>query len=209
MTSILDYAGEVIGYQPSDTATQLHLKAIRAFTGVPKNSCSAGVLSEVDWLLPEYRTRLKMIRQYHRILNMDDQRLTKRVMLWDRCQHMATMNLSWSKEINLIFDQCGKGEVYSHGLTFHLKTILDTISQNFKKDQYDYLKTECANMSKLRTFLLFKQFGNTASHLTKPLTFLQRKTISKMRLGSLELRIESGRYHRPKLKGTLSRKHIF
>ena len=55
-------------------------------------------------------------------------------------------------------------------------------------------------MSKLRTFLLIKRFGSTASHLTIPLTFLQRKAISKIRLGSLELRIESGRYQRPLLK---------
>ena len=36
------------------------------------------VLSEVDWLLPEYRTRLNMVRQYNRVLKMDDGQLTKK-----------------------------------------------------------------------------------------------------------------------------------
>ena len=36
--------------------------------------------------------------------------------------------------------------------------------------------------------------------MTKPLTFFQRKHIAKIRLGSIALRIESGRYSRPRLE---------
>ena len=95
VTSIVDYAGEVIGFPSYDKATQLHLKAIRAYLGVPKNSCNVGVLSEVDWLLPEYRTRIRMIRQYSRMLNMEDSRLTKRIMLWDRRLNSSGTVSSW------------------------------------------------------------------------------------------------------------------
>ena len=38
------------------------------------------------------------------------------------------------------------------------------------------------------------------AYVTKPLTFLQKKHLSKLRLGSLELRIESGRFSRPRLE---------
>ena len=38
------------------------------------------------------------------------------------------------------------------------------------------------------------------AYVTKPLTFLQKKHLSKIRLGSLELRIESGRFSRPRLE---------
>ena len=78
VTSIVDYAGEVTGYTQYSRSVQLHARAIRAFLGLPKNSCNVGVLSEVDWLLPEYRTRIRMIRQYSRILSMSDSRLTKK-----------------------------------------------------------------------------------------------------------------------------------
>ena len=67
ITSISDYAGEVTGYTQYGKSVQLQSRAIRAFLGLPKNSCSIGVLSEVDWLLPEYRTRLRMVRQYNRM----------------------------------------------------------------------------------------------------------------------------------------------
>ena len=38
------------------------------------------------------------------------------------------------------------------------------------------------------------------AYVTKPLSFLQKKHLSKLRLGSLELRIESGRFSRPRLE---------
>jgi hypothetical protein len=43
--------------------------------GTTKNSCNVGVLSEVDWLLPKYRTRMKIIRMFNRIIKMDENRL--------------------------------------------------------------------------------------------------------------------------------------
>ena len=54
-------------------------------------------------------------------------------------------------------------------------------------------------MSKLRTFLTFKNFLSVPSYLTKPLTFVQKRIMAKIRLGSLALRIETGRYSRPRL----------
>ena len=54
-------------------------------------------------------------------------------------------------------------------------------------------------MPKLRTFVKFKNFSRTPSYLTKPLSFIQRKFIAKIRLGCLEIRIETGRYARPRL----------
>ena len=62
------------------------------------------------------------------------------------------------------------------------------------------LKQECIEKSKLRTFLLFKDFDEPAAYVRKPLTFQQRRIIAKLRLGCLPLRIETGRYTRPKLR---------
>ena len=61
------------------------------------------------------------------------------------------------------------------------------------------IKVECQNKPKLRTFVKFKEFSRTPSYLTKPLSFIQRKFLAKIRLGCLEIRIETGRYARPRL----------
>ena len=67
-------------------------------------------------------------------------------------------------------------------------------------DQADYLKNECMQQSKLRTFNKFKHFGSTPAYVIKPMSFYQRKQFAKLRLGSLELRIETGRFSRPRLE---------
>ena len=83
---------------------------------------------------------------------------------------------------------------------FSLKYTLDTLKDNFKVEQAEFLKTECEQKPKLRTFMTFKQFNSMPAYVTKPLSFLQKKHLSKLRLGSLELRIKSGRFSRPPLE---------
>ena len=85
-------------------------------------------------------------------------------------------------------------------LSFPLKRTIQTIKDKFLQDQVEYLKLECEQQTKLRTFIKFKQFGILPAYLTKPLTFFQRKHVAKIRLGSLALRIETGRYSRPRLE---------
>ena len=45
--------------------------------------------------------------------------------------------------------------------------------------------------------MLFKNFENLPPHIGKPLSFVERRTISKLRLGILPLRLETARYLRP------------
>ena len=116
-----------------------------------------GVMSEVDWLLPEYRTKIRMIRQYHRMLKMDESRLTKKVYLWDRSINNRNVVSSWTNEVKNTFYSCGLHLIFDDEIIFPLKLILDNIKAKFKIDQADYLKNECLQQSKLRTFNKFKQ----------------------------------------------------
>ena len=105
------------------------------------------------------------------------------------------------KQFNLvIFYTCGLHSVFDEEITFPLKMTLENIKAKFKIDQADYLKNECMQQSKLRTFNKFKHFGSTPAFVTKPMSFYQRKQFAKLRLGSLELRIETGRFSRPRLE---------
>ena len=89
---------------------------------------------------------------------------------------------------------------FDNNTAFPLKITINTIKERFRSDQAEYLKYECEQQSKLRTFIKFKQFGILPAYVTKPLSFFQRKHIAKLRLGSLEIRIESGRFSRPRLE---------
>ena len=76
VNSICDYGGEVTGFSSYICKKQLFLRAARAFLGLPKSSPTAAISLEIDWLEPKFRTQLKMIRQYNRVMLMSDNRLT-------------------------------------------------------------------------------------------------------------------------------------
>ena len=139
VTSIADYSGAVTGFDKYDSAMKLHLRAIRAFLGVPKNVCSVGLLSEVDLLLPQYRTNIHMIRQYHRLLCMDDSKLAKQIYLWDRALNENNIVKTWSTEVQYIFEQTNKLAIYSSNNIFILKSTVSDMTSSYKIKQQEHL----------------------------------------------------------------------
>ena len=82
--SVTDYGIEVWGYKEFESITKIQLKASRAYLGLPKQAALPGLLSELNWIEPRSRTQLQIIRYFHKLNKMDDQRLTKKVYLWDK-----------------------------------------------------------------------------------------------------------------------------
>ena len=199
VTSIVDYSGPLTGFDKYDSSMKLHLRAIRAFLGVPKNVCSVGLVSEVDLILPQYRTNILMVRQYHRMLCMNNSKLTKQIYLWDRALNESNIVKTWSNEVQDIFEQTNNLAVYSSNTIFDLKSTITNMISSFKIKQKEYLIQECGLMPKLRTFNLFKNFQEQPAYVTKPLTFHHRRMLAKTRLGCLPLRVETGRYTVPRL----------
>ena len=107
---------------------------------------------------------------------------------------------STSSACKKVLYSCNQNSIYDNNVPFSLRHVVQSIKQIFIKDQALYLKSECEEMPKLRTLLKFKQFDQLPAYVNKPLTFLQKKHLAKIRLGSLGIRIESGRYSRPRLE---------
>ena len=53
--------------------------------------------------------------------------------------------------------------------------------------------------NKLRTYAKLKTLSNLEKYLTLNLTWLQKRTISRIRVGDHKLRVETGRHCRPRL----------
>ena len=197
VSSIADYGGEVFGYSEYECAKKLHTRAARSYLGVNKLTPVCGILSEFNQLMPHYRRRLKMVRFYHRLLTCSDNLTAKIVFKWDKQLNINGIVKSWFSEVKEIFYYYENTNIENLGSSFHLGVLIDRISSTMLKLQQTQLKTECHQSPKLRTFILFKDFFSTATFLKKPLSFIQRKYLAKIRLGCLELEIETGRYSRP------------
>ena len=197
--SILDYGSEVFGFEGHDSALQIHLRAARSFLGVPKNSPIPGILSEFNQLLPKYRGHIRMIRQYHRLLKSSVQNVSRKVFDWDKNLNEQNVINSWYNDVRNIFYSCNLGQTFENGTLFDLKSTVEHVKNQLIENQQNILQMECTQKPKLRTFVKFKDFYSTPSYLTKPLSFIQRKFVAKIRLGCLEIRLETGRWARPRL----------
>ena len=187
MCSIVDYGGEIFG------------RAARSFLGVNKTTPIVGVISEINLLLPQYRTQLKMVRQYHRVLKCSANIVSKKVFFWDKKLNGENRVKSWYSEVRTIFTENEMQDIFESGNLFSLKDVINKLHSSMLKKQQFQIKTQCLNTPKLRTFVEFKDFFSTQKFLTKPLSFIQRKFLAKIRLGCLELRIETHRYACPRL----------
>ena len=140
-----------------------------------------------------------MVRQYHRMVCMDGSKLTKHIYTWDRTLNDRNIVNTWSNEVKSIFSNSGLLATFEANLPLSLDLTIPTLKSAFKIKQQEYLSSECAEMPKLRTFILFKEFQEPPAYITKPLTFHQRRMVAKTRLGCLPIRLETGRYSIPRL----------
>ena len=197
VSSISQYGSEVFGFSNYESYFKLHLRSARSFLGLPKTVTSFGLVSEIDWLLPQYETQIRMVRYLDRLYRTSCNRLLAKVYTWDRKLNDNGVLNTWSTEVKQILDNNNLGSIYDRKTIFPLKSTIAKLRSSMYNQQKDLVKAECMNKPKLRTFITFKDFDKISPHIGKPLSYIQRKTLSKLRLGILPLRIETARYQRP------------
>ena len=173
------------------------MRAARAFLGLPKTSPVPAVMSEIGWLSPVYRTRLKMVRQFHRVLLLPDSRLTKQIVRWDHNISTLVNFQTWSKEVKEIFSNHDLNIYYQSYSPFNIKYIIDKLNISMLYKQQTTQSQLCQTYSKLKYYVLFKNFHQPSVFLGKPLSFIQKKTFCKAIFGILPINEELLRFSHP------------
>ena len=129
-----------------------------------------------------------MLRFWNRVVGMDDNRLTKRIFLWDYLKRSCKGN--WNSDIYKLFTKIGRTDHFtnlSQVNVYAAKTILEQEEEN-----------EWQNLTlsspKLRTFKLFKNEYKTEPYVIKIHNRAHRSVFAQLRCGILPLKIETGRY---------------
>ena len=80
---IMDYASSIWGYKLYSKADTFHNRVIRFFLGVHKCTSNPAIQGDMGWTPPQIRRQLNSLRLWKRLITMDNNRLTKRIFLWD------------------------------------------------------------------------------------------------------------------------------
>ena len=200
VTTICDYAHDVIGFHQYSGSDKIHTKAIRSYIGVGHSAPLCAIRSEMSWLEPRSRTQIKMLRFYFRMMQMSNSRLTKQIFLYDQHISKGNPNIStWSNEITQIL---GRNNLFFVSSVVNPKTALKTLHNSLLEKDIALFRKECIKLSKLRTYnALYSPLYNytTTTHYTRLcLPFIVRKRLAQLRVGVLPIRVETDRYQRVK-----------
>ena len=118
-------------FPKSDT---LHNRIIRFFLGVHKCTSNVVIQGYMGWIPPSVRRQLNCLRLWNRFLNMNENRLTRRIFQWDysKCRN----NLCY--DVKRILKSIGWGNMFTTALTdpanstVSVEAARDKLMLNFK-----------------------------------------------------------------------------
>ena len=123
--------------------------------------------------------------------------------LWDKSVSDHRNIQTWSSEIRSILFDHNQGHIFDPEINFCPSTVIQKLKESMSVKQAVNLKQICLEKPKLRTYVQFKDFGSIPSYILKPMSFICRKYLALTRLSNLAIRIETGRFERPKLDANL------
>ena len=131
---------------------------------------------------------------------MDDNRLTKRIYFWDKSFAEVLNIQTRSSEVRDVLLTHNLGHIFEPQVNFCPDTVIVKLKESMAIKQNVDLKYRCQEKPKLRTYIQFKDFSCKTSYLTIPMSFISRKHLALVRLSNLSIRIETGRFERPRIE---------
>ena len=192
----LNYGAEIWGFGKAKEIERIHLKFCKSILGVKSSTCNMAVYGELG-RFPLY------VNRYTRIVKFWCKTLRSENIIIKKLYEDMLNNLdkNWAKQVKSLLDSYGFSEVwnspYSVNLnTFHL-SFKNVVLDNFKQAWWQSIN----NSGTLCTYKYIKNSFGFEPYLDKCILSKKlRKPMSRLRLSSHHLHIESGRYARQRLE---------
>ena len=114
VVSVSDYCSTVWGFRHFKKRHMVQNRAIRYFLGVHRFTPILAIIGDMGWPLSTYRRWTNIVRLWNRLVEMNDERLTKKVFLYDYSQ--CNIN-SWCLEIKSFLEYMGLPPEFYQSMT--------------------------------------------------------------------------------------------
>ena len=205
--SIVNYGSSIWGNREFSCINSIHNKACRTFLGVGRYTPNSAVQGDMGWKMIYHTIWINMCKQWCRSVNMDHDRINKRIFIW--CYNQCSNNVkNWTYHVNKVFNKFNMSQLYNN-INEHL-TVTNVINnaeanifEYFNEKWYLDVNREHAvrgqGRNKLRTYKLFKNVFETELYVKQIMSRAQRSALARFRCGVAPLRLETGRYERNRL----------
>ena len=184
---VLDYCSGVCGFKSFDKIDMIQNRAIRYFMGVHRFTPILAITGDMGWVVSTSRRWANVLRLWNRLVNMDENRLTKKIFNYD---YSMPGGKSWCSDVKTILTKVDLLTNFYDKTPVDLKYIEKQLLDNHRVDWSNKIQT----VSKLRTYREFKSKFKTEKYLLSNMTKLEKSHFAQFRCGILPLRVETGRY---------------
>jgi hypothetical protein len=193
--SILNYGAEILGECDGKNIESVHCKFLRKILCVKRSTNLNGIYGETGRYPMRIHRKMVMFKYWIKLINLPDNSLVKsmyNIMKTDADNHNSYNNTNWAFKIKQQLNTLGltymwmQQNIYNVNLHIIKERILDMFKQSWYSD--------INNSSRLSTYSIYKHEFNLETYLKCIKNNKYRISLSKFRLSSHDLAIETGRY---------------
>ena len=184
---VLDYSSGVWGYKKHHCIEMVQHRALRYFLGTHRFTPLLAVEGECGWMNCFSRHKINMLRLWNRLASMENDRLTKRIFLWERAQNNQS---NWTSQIKNLMEEINMGNVFRNSAICNIQQAEEKIRFNLETTW----KNDLQHVPKLRTYSLLKSNYIVEKYITLDMPKPIRSTMAMFRCGVFPFRLETGRY---------------
>ncbi len=187
---IIDYGSAVWGYKGYECLDRIQNRATRFFTGVHKFAPILGHVGDMGWVSNRGRWKINIMRLWNRLVRTDDNRLLKKIFLWDKEQHDTSNKSNFCAQAKQILIAVGKGNSYNRLEPVDIDGTKSIIVNQEKLSWANSIKDK----PKLDFLANIKPAFGTEPYLKMNITHYERSLLSQLRYGILQIQLATGRY---------------
>ncbi len=144
----------------------------------------------MGWPSTNIRWKLDAVRLWNRLIETDNERLVKKVFLWDISMNEAKNKNNFSAHIKQICCTTGLKTCFTSRTKISLEHVKKSLTDKMSTDWMESIQ----NMRKLDVFRCIKRKFGVEKYLELNLGKYEKSLLSQLRYGVLPLRVETGRF---------------
>lgn len=192
--SVLGYASEVWGFHGGPNVERIHTQFCRSLLGVKKSTNLSALYSELGRKPLIIFRKLRIIRYWMKILKTDNILLRNvyNLLLNDAANDITYNGTNWAYQVKGMLDSLGFSHVWDNQT--HDEVPYQQIKQRLLDNANQNLLMSINTSTKLNSYCLFKLDTELEQYLNCVTQNKYKYALSRFRLSSHNLAIETGRY---------------
>ena len=180
------YASEIWGNNVQYTLEKVHMFAAKKLLGVSTKTPKQLVYGELNRYPIEIDSKVKTLKYWLKLQEMDDSRIPKQAYLRDERELHLNTN-SWSKEIKNMLERNGFGYVWINKGTTFTRSFIKNFKQRLVDQFWQEWHQKITERDRYVTYNNIKENHDREKYLSNINITKFRKIFTKLRLGILDI----------------------